>query len=105
MFSSRRLAKRSILGTKIAAPWQDGRFYPGSIQGTETAINGDEYYTIFFDSGHTKTLEDRDLIGPGFQPITVAKLKVSRSRPPLCSFRLQVTYIFGKWKINLRCYY
>ena len=79
MFSSRRLVKRSIIGTRVVAPWQDGRYYPGSIQGTETAINGDEYYTIFFDDGYTKTLGDRDIIGPGFQPITVAKLKVSRS--------------------------
>ncbi len=76
MFSSRRLAKRSIIGTRVCAPWQDGRFYPGSIQATETAINGDEYYTVSFDDGYSKNLLDKDIIGPGFQPIQVLTLKV-----------------------------
>ncbi len=76
MFGTRRLAKRSIIGTRVSAPWQDGRYYPGTIQATETAINGDEYFTLLFDDGYTKTLTDREIIGPGFQPITTAKLKV-----------------------------
>ena len=75
MFSSRRLAKRSIIGTRICSPWQDGRYYPGIIQSTETGPNGDDLYIICFDDGYSKLSTDKDIVGPGFQNITVAKLK------------------------------
>ena len=33
MFGNKRLAKRSIIGTRVSAQWsQDGRFYPAIIQ-------------------------------------------------------------------------
>ena len=75
MFGSRRLAKRSIIGTRICAPWSDGRYYPGVISATQTWPNGEEVFTIMFDDGYNKTLQDKDLIGPGFQTIQHAKLK------------------------------
>lgn len=34
MSTGKRLAKRSILGTRVVAPGEDGRFYPGMIQVT-----------------------------------------------------------------------
>jgi hypothetical protein len=75
MFGSRRLAKRSIIGTRVCAPWNDGRYYPGVISTTQTWPNGEEVFTVTFDDGYSKTLQDRDLIGPGFQTIQHAKLK------------------------------
>ncbi|ELU09886.1 hypothetical protein CAPTEDRAFT_225922 [Capitella teleta] len=76
MFSSRRLAKRSIIGTRVCAPWSDGRFYPGQIQSTSTWPNGEEVYSVIFDGdGATKTFRDVDLIGPGFHTITSTALK------------------------------
>jgi hypothetical protein len=56
MFSNRKLAKRSIIGTKISALWQDGRFYPGSIRNysaEESFIFGQKY-TIQFDDGYSE---------------------------------------------------
>jgi hypothetical protein len=76
MFSSRRLAKRSIIGTRVCAPWSDGRYYPGQIQSTTNWPNGEEVYSVVFDGdGASKTFRDVDLIGPGFQTITTATLK------------------------------
>lgn len=75
MFGSRRLAKRSIIGTRVCAPWNDERFYPGVITSTQTWPNGEEVFTINFDDGYTKTFQDKDLIGPGFQTIHSVKLK------------------------------
>ena len=75
MFSTRRLAKRSIIGTRVSAPWTDGRFYPGHIQSTQTWPNGEEVYQVLFDDGYSKTFRDRDIIGPGFQPVTAVTLR------------------------------
>lgn len=74
MFGSRRLAKRSIIGTRVCAPWTDGKYYPGVIQTTQTWPNGEEVYTVSFDGGFNKVIQDRDLVGPGFQTIMSAKL-------------------------------
>ena len=38
MIAKKRLAKRSIIGTRIAAPGHDGRFYPGVIEATKTGL-------------------------------------------------------------------
>ena len=75
MFGSRRLAKRSIIGSRVCAQWTDGRYFPGVISATQTWPNGEEVFTVNFDDGHTSTLQDKDLIGPGFQTIQYAKLK------------------------------
>ena len=75
MFSSRRLPKRSIIGTRICSTWQDGRYYPGLIQSTQTGPNGDDLFIIRFDDGYTKLALELDIIGPGFQNITSATLK------------------------------
>jgi len=75
MFSTRRLAKRSIVGTRVCAPWSDERYYPGYIQSTQTWPNGEDVYTIVFDDGYQKVCRDMEIIGPGFQTIHVARLK------------------------------
>ena len=71
----RRLAKRSIIGTRVVASWQDGRYYPGIIEATRTGPNGHEMYSVFFDDGYTKNMMEKDIIGPGFQSVNSAILK------------------------------
>ncbi len=75
MFSSRRLAKRSIIGTRVCCLWQDGRFYPGIIQANDTSPAGDDRYTIRFEDGFSHVATDIEIIGPGFQTISLARLK------------------------------
>ena len=75
MFGTRRLAKRSIIGTRVCAPWTDGRFYPGIIQSTQTWPNGEQAYTVYFDDGFARTFMDKDLVGPGFQNTSYLTLK------------------------------
>ncbi len=75
MFSTRRLAKRSIVGTRISAVWTDGRFYPGVIQSTDTHSSGQEFYTVSFDDGFTKVFKETDIVGPGFRSVSCLTLK------------------------------
>lgn len=75
MFSSRRLAKRSIIGTRVCSTWQDGRYYPGIIQSTQTGPNGDDLFIIRFDDGYTKLALEQDIVGPGFQNVSSCRLK------------------------------
>lgn len=77
MFSNRKLAKRSIIGTKICALWQDGRYYPGTIQnysGDEGLVFGPTY-NIQFDDGYIKEVRVNEIIGPGFQTLSSSNLK------------------------------
>ena len=75
MFSTRRLAKRSIVGSRVCAPWTDDRFYPGVIQSTQTWPNGEDVYTVIFDDNYQKVCQDTEIIGPGFQTISTLRLK------------------------------
>ncbi|WAR16186.1 ZN395-like protein [Mya arenaria] len=77
MFGSRRLAKRSIVGTRVAAKWQDGRYYAGVIKGVyaeETPFT-DAVYTILFEDGYEKSTPSKSIVGPGFQPCSTCVLK------------------------------
>ena len=40
MSTGKRLAKRSILGTKVMVPGQDGKFHPGHIQAVKQSDDG-----------------------------------------------------------------
>jgi len=83
MSTGKRLAKRSILGTRIVAPGQDGRFYPAVIQAVKNlhgsaaaadraAVHGERSrlparYTVRFDNSRKLSeFFETDLIGPGF---------------------------------------
>lgn len=83
MSTGKRLAKRSILGTRIVAPGQDGRFYPAVIQAVKNlhgsaaaadraAAHGERSrlparYTVRFDNSRKLSeFFETDLIGPGF---------------------------------------
>lgn len=78
MFGNKRLAKRSIVGTRVSAMWpQDGRYYPAIIyaQMSEESITTSAVYFIKFDDGFTEKVKSRFIIGPGFNSITSATLK------------------------------
>jgi hypothetical protein len=69
MSTGKRLAKRSILGTRIVAPSQDGRFYPAVIQAVKTYEDRltENRYTVRFDNSRkVSEFLESDLIGPGF---------------------------------------
>ena len=69
MSTGKRLAKRSILGTRIVAPGQDGRFYPAVIQNVSIDRLSDSRarYTVRFDNSRkVSEFMEKDLIGPGF---------------------------------------
>lgn len=70
MSTGKRLAKRSILGTRIVAPGQDGRFYPAVIQAVKTCEPDrltENRYTVRFDNSRKiSEFQEGDLIGPGF---------------------------------------
>lgn len=86
MSTGKRLAKRSIIGTRVCAPGEDGKYYSGVIQAVKTpancssnnnCINLTPYtrYTVKFDSrqgnlGRTSCeFFEGNLIGPGFQSV------------------------------------
>lgn len=77
MFGTRRLAKRSIVGTQVAAKWQDGRYYPGVIEGEycEESPFTDAVYRVKFEDGYQKNISAKSIIGPGFQTNSSAVLK------------------------------
>ena len=75
MSTGKRLAKRSILGTRIVAPGQDGRFYPATIQAVRSTeadrlARQPARYTVRFDNSRkvSEYLETQ-LIGPGFSGV------------------------------------
>lgn len=89
MSTGKRLAKRSIVGTRVCAPGEDGKYYSGVIQAVKTPahyaentncinLTPDTRYTVKFDfknavptRGYREYLEG-DLIGPGFRTIAEA---------------------------------
>ncbi|XP_070533975.1 zinc finger protein 704-like [Ptychodera flava] len=79
MYGGRRLPKRSIVGTRICAPWgPDGIFYPGVIEETKTKPNGEEAYRVIFDDGYSKEYRDAEIIGPGFSNVSSFQLKFNQ---------------------------
>eukprot|EP00096_Caligus_rogercresseyi_P010646 TRINITY_DN3964_c0_g1_i1.p1 TRINITY_DN3964_c0_g1~~TRINITY_DN3964_c0_g1_i1.p1 ORF type:complete len:641 (-),score=149.98 TRINITY_DN3964_c0_g1_i1:1782-3704(-) len=74
MSTGKRLAKRSIIGSRIAASWDDGKYYPGIIMG----VSNGGIYTIKYDGGGSKEKKGTDLIGPGFQNVTSSKLRAGQ---------------------------
>ncbi|XP_014478807.1 PREDICTED: zinc finger protein 395-like [Dinoponera quadriceps] len=87
MSTGKRLAKRSIIGTRVCAPGDDGKYYCGVIHAVKTpqpadsgqSVTAKTLYSVRFDSvpgGHPPSAEysDRDLIGPGFGTVTSTRL-------------------------------
>ncbi|XP_033303112.1 zinc finger protein 395 isoform X2 [Bombus bifarius] len=91
MSTGKRLAKRSIIGTRVCAPGEDGKYYSGVIHAVKTpasaasesglSITPKTRYSVRFDSvpggrppSPSTEYSDRDLIGPGFGSVTSAHL-------------------------------
>lgn len=89
MSTGKRLAKRSIIGTRVCALGNDGLFYSGAIQSVksisdnENLLNVDNTkYVVRFDPlsvNSSKKFWKREynaseLVGPGFQPLSNFKL-------------------------------
>ena len=86
MSTGKRLAKRSILGTRVASLGIDGFFYPGMIQAMKTEVDGGigggvmpNRYSVRFDDGR-RVVEflEKDIIGPGFESISSVQLQVGQ---------------------------
>ncbi|KAF2881365.1 hypothetical protein ILUMI_24808 [Ignelater luminosus] len=91
MSTGKRLAKRSIIGTRVCAPGEDGKYYSGVIHAVKTPASFPENnncinltpntrYSVRFDSRQgnlgrtTAEFREVDLIGPGFRSITGIEL-------------------------------
>ncbi|KAL4098540.1 hypothetical protein QTP88_023129 [Uroleucon formosanum] len=76
--AGKRLAKRSIIGTRVCAPsGDDGKLCAGIIAAVKTAADGSETgYSIRFDDGTGSRREYRasELVGPGFQTLSDLRL-------------------------------
>ena len=73
MSTGKRIAKRSILGTRVVAPGLDGRFYPAIIQSVThnndhiLPYKSENRYLVRFDNSRKlNEFSERELIGPGF---------------------------------------
>uniref|UniRef100_A0A182QS49 DUF4772 domain-containing protein n=1 Tax=Anopheles farauti TaxID=69004 RepID=A0A182QS49_9DIPT len=103
MSTGKRLAKRSIVGTRVCAPGTDGIWYSGKIEFVKTASDGQKdgasgragtgggflpglttpaRYTVLFDNmkdvarlGLGREFRETELIGRGFRTIADVKLK------------------------------
>lgn len=75
MLSQKRIPKRSILGTRVSAPWSDGRFYCGAVESMTEQPNGQYMYSVLFDDGYSKLYFYKDIVGPGFNTVAGLYLK------------------------------
>ena len=73
MSTGKRLAKRSILGTKVMVPGQDGRLHPGLIMAIKTSEGAGiepRYSVKLEESKRVFEFCERDVVGPGFGSVT-----------------------------------
>ncbi|XP_054159207.1 zinc finger protein 704-like [Oppia nitens] len=85
MSCGKRLAKRSIVGTRVSAPF-DGHYFSAVITRVKSGSpldSVDTLYSVLFDraiNGRRVLLDFRanQLIGSGFQPITAVTLKAGQ---------------------------
>lgn len=87
MSAGKRLAKRSIVGTRICAPNREtGQYKPGMIIGSKnpdelnfnnchTGIASNSKYIVRFESGETREFSESELVGPGFGSVNSLKLR------------------------------
>lgn len=81
MSTGKRLAKRSILGTRVAAPISDGLYMTGIIQAVKTCEDPSlvNRFSVKFDDLNSKAeFLETDLVGPGFKPVTSIKLEAGQ---------------------------
>ncbi|ESO95619.1 hypothetical protein LOTGIDRAFT_239410 [Lottia gigantea] len=80
MFGSRRLAKRSIVGTKVSALYQDGRYYTGVIQSqiSEDPRQTLQLFSVKFEDGSVKSVTANNIIGQGFESVQNKNLRTGQ---------------------------
>lgn len=79
MSTGKRLAKRSIIGTRVVAPSEDGLLHAGIIHAVKSPKDdgpAETKYSVRFDnSRRVAVYRDSELIGPGFQSVLSAILR------------------------------
>lgn len=87
MSTGKRLAKRSIIGTRVAALSDDAMYYSGMIQAVKTPsafpennncinLTPNTRYTVRFEGGlGAREYRDTELIGPGFRGMAGVRLR------------------------------
>jgi len=88
MSTGKRLAKRSIVGSKVVVLSEDGLYYPGVIQAVKTAemdqVRGHapmpitKYAVRLESTRQLREYSEVDLIGPGFQSTSGITLKAGQ---------------------------
>ncbi|XP_018496608.1 zinc finger protein 395 [Galendromus occidentalis] len=80
MSTGKRLAKRSILGSRVCAPTEEGIYMPGLIQATKTDCRNENIYTVSFlhNKGMTGEYRGEQLIGAGFKSVVSGPLKTGQ---------------------------
>lgn len=84
----KRLAKRSIIGSRICAPLRETNQYsPGIIIGSKnhdeflyfnncsTGITPNCKFVVRFETGETREFSESELVGPGFGNVSSLKLR------------------------------
>ncbi|XP_034238346.1 zinc finger protein 395 [Thrips palmi] len=95
MSTGKRLAKRSIIGTRVCAPGDDGKYYAGVIHAVKTPAavlpggdgggqSDETRYSVRFDTATAskqqrltfrREFRESELIGPGFRSVTGCHLQ------------------------------
>jgi len=85
MSTGKRLAKRSIIGTRVCAPGSDGKLYAGVIHAVKTSPSDEESrYSVRFDAAAVtkqqrimfrREFRESELIGPGFRSVSGCHLQ------------------------------
>lgn len=81
MSTGKRLAKRSILGTRVAAPSGDGLYMTGIIQAVKTCEDpslANRYSVRFDETSRVTEFLETDLIGPGFNLVASVTLEAGQ---------------------------
>nr|XP_045592264.1 zinc finger protein 704-like isoform X2 [Procambarus clarkii] len=80
MSTGKRLAKRSILGTRVACCLEDGKYYAGVICAVKTSEEGGPtVYTVRVEGDRrSREVRETDLVGSGFTPVGSVKLRAGQ---------------------------
>ena len=80
MSTGKRLAKRSILGTRVACNLEDGKYYAGDIVAVRNIEdNGPTIYSVRIEGERRpRDLRDGDIVGSGFTPVSSVKLRAEQ---------------------------
>lgn len=79
MSTGKRIAKRSILGTRVACFLDDGKYYPAVIVNVRSRSPDDvrsSVYTVRVEGKlRLSEVSEHELVGSGFSPLSAVKLR------------------------------